>query len=58
MLWSLAHLGLGRALAKQGDAASARRSYDEFFKLWEDADADIPVLIEAKKESAPWGPKF
>ena len=24
--------------------------YDEFFRLWKDADADLPVLIEAKKE--------
>jgi len=53
VLWSLAHLGLGRALVMQGDTVGARRSYDEFFKLWENADADIPVLIEAKKEYAP-----
>ena len=58
VLWSLAHLGLGRALAMQGDTAGARRSFDEFFKLWEHADADIPVLIEAKKEYALFSPKF
>jgi tetratricopeptide (TPR) repeat protein len=57
VLWSLAHLGLGRALAMQGDTIGARKSYDEFFKLWDNADADIPVLIEAKKEYARLSPK-
>ena len=52
MLWPLAHLNLGRALTMQGDTAGARRSYDEFFKLWKNADADLPVLIEARKEYA------
>jgi eukaryotic-like serine/threonine-protein kinase len=52
VLWPLAHLNLGRALAMQGDNAGARRSYDEFFALWKNADADLPVLIEAKKEYA------
>jgi hypothetical protein len=27
-----------------------RRAYQDFFALWKDADADIPILIEAKKE--------
>jgi hypothetical protein len=26
--------------------------YDEFFRRWKDADADLPVLLEAKKEYA------
>ena len=33
-----------------GDTAKARQAYQEFFELWKDADADLPVLIEAKKE--------
>jgi serine/threonine protein kinase/predicted Zn-dependent protease len=49
-LWPLAHLGLARAAVLQGDAAKAKQMYDEFFRLWKDADADLPVLIEAKKE--------
>jgi serine/threonine protein kinase/tetratricopeptide (TPR) repeat protein len=49
-LYSLAHLGQGRAIALQGDAAKARKAYDDFFALWKDADSDIPILIEAKKE--------
>ena len=50
LLWPLAHLSLGRAAVLQGDPARARQSYDEFFKLWANADTDLPILIEAKKE--------
>jgi outer membrane protein assembly factor BamD (BamD/ComL family) len=49
-LYPLAHLGLARAATLQGDAAKARKAYEDFFALWKDADGDIPVLIEAKKE--------
>lgn len=50
LLWPMAHLTLARASAMQGDTAQARKSYQEFFALWKDADPDIPILIEAKKE--------
>jgi tetratricopeptide (TPR) repeat protein len=49
-LWPLAHLTLARAAAKQGDTTQARKSYQDFFTLWKDADPDVPVLIEAKRE--------
>lgn len=49
-LYPLAHLGLARAAVMQGDAAKARKAYGDFFSLWKDADGDIPVLVEAKKE--------
>ena len=26
----------------------SRKAYQDFFALWKDADADIPILIEAK----------
>jgi eukaryotic-like serine/threonine-protein kinase len=48
----LAHLGLGRAYALQGDAAKARAAYHDFLALWKDADPDIPILREAKAEYA------
>ncbi len=51
-LYSLAHLGLGRAYALQGDAARSRTAYQDFFALWKDADPDVPVLKEAKEEYA------
>jgi tetratricopeptide (TPR) repeat protein len=46
----LAHLGLGRAAALTGDTAGARKAYQDFFALWKDADPDLPVLAQARKE--------
>jgi serine/threonine protein kinase/tetratricopeptide (TPR) repeat protein len=47
---TLSHLGLARAMAVNGDTAGARKSYQDFFALWKDADPDLPVLVQAKKE--------
>jgi len=47
---SYAKLGLARAYAMTGDSAKARAAYQDFFALWKDADADVPVLKEAKAE--------
>ena len=49
-LWSLAHLELARATALSGDVAKSRQQYEAFFALWPEADADLPVLREARKE--------
>jgi tetratricopeptide (TPR) repeat protein len=49
---ALAHLGLGRAYALQGDGAKARAAYQDFLALWKDADPDVPILKEAKVEYA------
>jgi len=49
---ALAHLGLGRAYALQGDTVKARAAYQDFLTLWKDADPDIPVLQQAKAEYA------
>lgn len=49
-LWPLAHLGLARAAVLEGDVMKSRKAYEDFFLLWKDADAELPVLIEAKKE--------
>ena len=48
----LAQLELGRAYALQGDKNKARTAYQDFFAVWKEADADVPVLIEAKAEYA------
>jgi hypothetical protein len=48
-LGALAHLGLGRAYARPGDAAKARVAYQDF-ALWKDADPGIPILIAAKAD--------
>ena len=49
-LYPLAHLGLARAATLVGDTAKSRKAYQDFFALWKDADADLPILIVAKKE--------
>jgi len=49
-LGSLGRLGLARAYARTGDAAKARSQYQNFLTLWKDADADLPVLAQAKAE--------
>jgi eukaryotic-like serine/threonine-protein kinase len=51
-LSALAHLGLARAYALQGDTSKARAVYQDFLTLWKDADPDIPVLVAAKAEYA------
>jgi len=48
--YPLAHLGIARASALVGDMATARTEYQNFFAAWKDADQDLPILAEAKKE--------
>ena len=52
VIYPLAHLGLGRASVLIGDTAKARKAYQDFFAFWKDADSDVPILIEAKREYA------
>jgi eukaryotic-like serine/threonine-protein kinase len=47
---SFAQLGLARAYKVSGDPAKSRTAYQDFFALWKDADADLPILKEAKAE--------
>ena len=49
---AVAHLQLGRAQVMMGDKAAARKSYQDFLTLWEDADPDIPIYQQAKTEYA------
>jgi DNA-binding winged helix-turn-helix (wHTH) protein/tetratricopeptide (TPR) repeat protein len=49
---ALAHMQLGRAYGLAGDKDKARTAYKGFLTLWKDADADIPVLNQAKAEYA------
>ena len=51
-LFVLAHLGVARAYALQGQTGKSRAAYQEFFALWKDADTDIPILQQAKAEYA------
>jgi serine/threonine protein kinase/tetratricopeptide (TPR) repeat protein len=47
---ALARLGVARAQVMAGDKAKARVAYQNFLALWKGADADVPVLKEAKAE--------
>ncbi len=49
-LYPLAHVGLARAATLMGDTARARKEYQDFLALWKDADSDLPILVEARKE--------
>ena len=49
-LGALARLQLGRSYAMQDDAVRSRAVYQDFFRLWKDADPDIPILKQAKAE--------
>jgi hypothetical protein len=51
-LYSLAHLGLARAMASAGNRADGRQAYLAFFALWNDADPDLLPLKEARREFA------
>jgi eukaryotic-like serine/threonine-protein kinase len=48
----LARLGLARAFAISDERTKARESYQEFFRLWTNAEPEIPILHEAKVEYA------
>jgi tetratricopeptide (TPR) repeat protein len=49
-MYPLAYLGLARAAMLASDNTKSRKAYQDFFALWKDADADMPVLMEAKKD--------
>ena len=49
---ALAHLGVARSYALEGDTTKAGAAYQDFLTLWKDADPDIPILIAAKSEYA------
>lgn len=49
-LYALAHLGLARAAALTGDTAQSRQAYEDFFAVWKEADAELPILRAAKRE--------
>jgi tetratricopeptide (TPR) repeat protein len=48
---ALAHLQLGRAFALSGDTIKAKAAYRDFLTLWQDADADNPMAVQAKTEN-------
>jgi DNA-binding winged helix-turn-helix (wHTH) protein/Flp pilus assembly protein TadD len=51
-LYPLSYLGVARGAALAGDSTRARKAYEDFLALWKEADPDVPVLIQARKEYA------
>lgn len=49
---ALSSLQLARAQAVIGDEKAARKSYEDFLALWKNADPDLPIYQEAKREYA------
>jgi len=49
-LFPLALLGKARAESQAGRVAESRADYEELFAQWRDADADLPVLQDARRE--------
>ena len=47
---TVATVWLARARTRLGDNAGARRAYQDAFAEWKNADADLPMLVAAKKE--------
>jgi tetratricopeptide (TPR) repeat protein len=47
---AVARIWLARAHAGAGRSAEARKAYEEAFQIWKDADPDLPLLLEARKE--------
>jgi tetratricopeptide (TPR) repeat protein len=52
VVYPLSLLGVGRAWALAGEPVKAKSAYEVFFAMWKDADTDLPVLAQAKKEFA------
>jgi hypothetical protein len=51
-LYPLAQLGLARAERLSGDKAGSHNDYEKFFAIWKSADADLPILSQARQEYA------
>jgi hypothetical protein len=47
----LANIGVARAMAGEANP-DAKAAYQKFLSVWAEADPDVPVLLEAKRESA------
>jgi eukaryotic-like serine/threonine-protein kinase len=49
---ALAQLGQARAWRVTGETARSARAYDEFLEAWRGADADLPLIVAARRERA------
>lgn len=49
-LYPLSLLGRARSAVLSGDREGARKAYERFLGLWKDADPEVPVLLQARRE--------
>jgi eukaryotic-like serine/threonine-protein kinase len=49
---AMARLEIGRAFALAEDKEKAKAAYQDLFMVWKDADADVPMVKQAKEEFA------
>jgi hypothetical protein len=49
-LYPLAHIGRARAGRLTGELEESQKSYDALLAVWKDADADIPILRDVRRE--------
>ena len=45
-------LGLARAYSMAGNKAAAKKTYEDLFNVWKEADQDLKPLQDARKEYA------
>jgi tetratricopeptide (TPR) repeat protein/predicted Ser/Thr protein kinase len=53
--YAYAHAMLGRIYMQLGQREEARKSYEKLFALYQDADPDLPLLVQAREEFAKLG---
>jgi eukaryotic-like serine/threonine-protein kinase len=51
-LYPLAYLGLARALHMQGKNQESKAAYENLLAFWKNADKDLPMLMDARREYA------
>jgi len=53
--YPLAQYHLAQAHRRKGQVEQARAAYERFLQIWKGADADLPEIVDAKKELAALG---
>ena len=48
--WIRAHYDLGRLYQAQGDTALALDAYGRFLEIWNEADPDIPLVVDTRRQ--------
>ena len=52
IFYPASYFGLARAATLSGDTAKAKEAYQDFFAISKDANSDVPLLVDARKEYA------